>query len=132
MGAMREVWAFVRGTRARPPPGPSAPLAATLLFAASLAHLPVVYALVATHAFPPAIGLLVGALSMGTAWAGGVALEGRRPGTTRTFCVLAIAQAALAFAPQAAALGPARWLLLVVALLAAAALVALPARLVRA
>lgn len=73
----------------------------------------------------PPIPVLVGLLSMGLAWASGVALEGRRRGTTRLIAALGVAQGAFVFAPGvASALDGARWLFVVVALLSAGAMMA--------
>lgn len=126
MSLSREVWAFVKGTRPRPPPGPRAPLATLLLVLASLAHLPLVYLLVADASLVPAFALVVGLLAMGLAWSGGVSLEGRRRGTARAFALVGIAEGMLTFVPDViAATDGARWLFLANALLCAGALWAL-------
>lgn len=125
MSFLREVWAFVRGTRQRPPPGPKSPLATGLFVVASLAHLPLVYLLVRHDGMAPPLPLAIGLLCMGIAWSGGVALEGRRRGTTRAFAVLGMAEGALAFVPMLVEpLGSARWLFVLIALLCAGALTA--------
>ena len=126
MGAWDEFVAFVRGTRPRPPPGPRKPLAALLLVAASLAHLPLVYALVRDVQLVPVFTLAVGLTAMGLAWSGGVSLEGRRRGTARAIAAIAVAEGSLAVVPVVAdAIGPARWLFVLSALLAGAGLAVL-------
>ena len=120
---------FVRGTRERPPPGPPRPLATLLLVLASLAHLPVVYGIVRDGTLAPPIGLLIGLLSMGLAWASGVSLEGRRIGTARALAALGVAEGALALVPAiGAALDGARWLLVVIAALCGGAYLVLRVR----
>lgn len=126
MSLAKEAWAFIKGTRPRPPPGPRAPLATLLLVLASLAHLPLVYLLVADASLVPAFALAVGLLAMGLAWAGGVSLEGRRRGTARAFALVGVAEGVLSVVPDVvAATDRARWLFLAIALLCAGALWAL-------
>lgn len=101
----------MRGTRPRAPAGPRDARAMLLLVVAALLHLPIVYLLVGDARFPPTITLGLGLLSMGLAWSGGVALEGRRRGTVRALAALGVAEGALVFVPAlASALGDARWL----------------------
>lgn len=122
MSFAQEVWAFVKGTRPRPPPGPQAPVATALMVAAALAHLPLVYLLVADATLGPPIAVGVGLLAMGLAWSGGVSLEGRRRGTARAMAFAGILEGSLAFVPAVAdAADGARWLFLVNALLCAGA-----------
>lgn len=126
MAAWDEFVAFLKGTRPRPPPGPSKPLATAFLVAAATLHLPAVYLLVAHTTLSPPFALSVGILSMGLAWAGGVSLEGRRRGTARAFAALGVAEGALAIVPQMGeALGNARWFFLGVSALSALALLVL-------
>ena len=54
-----------------------------LLVAASVAFLPLVYALVARASAPPPIAMSAGFLSMGLAWSAGCSLADRRKGTVR-------------------------------------------------
>lgn len=118
-----EVIAFLRGTRRPAPPGPKRPRVTILLVLASLLHLPIVYLLVAGGVSFPSVTLLVGLLSIGLAWCGGVSLEGRRPGTVRTIAGVGLAEGILAFVPAVAAiLGGARWIFLGIALLSGLAL----------
>lgn len=120
-----DVIGFLRGTRPPAPPGPKRPLATVLLFAAAIVHLPIVYALVAAIELAPPFTIAIGLLSMGLAWSGGVALEGRRPRTMRFIAALGVAEATLAFVPMIAlALDGVRWLFLVVGALSAGALLA--------
>ncbi|HET6404598.1 MAG TPA: hypothetical protein VFH78_08115 [Candidatus Thermoplasmatota archaeon] len=126
MRSWQEFVDFVRGTRQRPPPGRKRPLVATLLFAASVAHLPLVYALVRGVELPPAVPMAIGLLAMGLAWSGGVALEGRRRGTAQIFSALAVAQSLLAFVPPiAASTGSLRWLFVLIGAMAVGALAGL-------
>lgn len=117
---------FVRGTRPRPPPGPPRPLATVLLVAASLLHLPLVYALLRDIDLQPSFTLAVGLIAMGLAWSGGVSLEGRRQGTVRLFAALALGESALAFVPLIGeTIGAARWLFVAIGALALGAFVVL-------
>lgn len=121
-----EFWSFVRGTRPRPPPGPRKPLASLFLVAASFAHLPLVYLLVRDVTLAPPVAIAVGLIAMGLAWCGGVALEGRRPGTTRLVAATAVLEGALAFAPPIeASLGSARFGFVAIAAFAACGLLLL-------
>ena len=126
MRLAEEFWSWARGTRPRPPPGPRRPAATLLLYAAAFAHLPLVYLLVRDAALAPPFAISVGLVAMGLAWAGGVTLEGRRPGTTRFIAGAAVAEGLLGLLPQVGdALGSARWVFAAIALLAGAALVVL-------
>lgn len=108
-----ETWSFIRGTRPRPPPRRSEPLAAILLVAAVILHLPLVYLLVAADTLAPAFALAVGLLAMGLAWSAGKALEGRRRGTSLVLAALGTAEFLLGFLPGGleAELGAWRFLL---------------------
>lgn len=119
-----EFIAFLRGTRARPPPGSKRPRVTYALVAASFLHLPIVYLLVAAIGEMPSITLGLGLLSIGLAWGGGVALEGRRSGTVRALSALGVMEGALAFVPAIAdPLGNVRWLFLAIAALCGGALI---------
>lgn len=121
-----EFVAFLKGTRPRPPPGPRSPLATTLLVAASLLHLPLVYLLIAHTELTPPFALTVGLLAMGLAWSGGCSLEGRRRGTVRALAAAGVLEGALVVVPQIAdALGPSKWLFVAIGACSALALLAL-------
>lgn len=122
----REFVDFVRGTRPPAPPRRKRPLVALLLFAASFAHLPLIYALVRDLELQPPFTLAIGLIAMGLAWSGGVSLEGRRRGTAQLIAAFALGETALAFVPIVAdAIGPARWLFVAIGALALGALIAL-------
>lgn len=126
MRSWDEFVGFVRGTRPRPPPGPSQPVVTALLAVAAVLHLPLAYLAVAAIELAPAFTILVGLLAMGLTWCAGVSLEGRRIGTVRGIAIAGTLEGGLALLPAvAAALGSARWLLLLSALLCGLALVKL-------
>lgn len=72
-----------------------------LLVAAGVANLPLVHA-VLSLAEPPALAVFgAGLLSMGLAWAGGCAIEGRRHGSIVILGSLGLAEAVVPLVPWA-------------------------------
>lgn len=72
-----------------------------LLVGAGVANLPLVYAMLAVPDLHAAIGIATGLLSMGLAWAGGAALEGRRHGSVRVIAALGVLEVAIPLVPAA-------------------------------
>lgn len=69
----------------------------SLLVAASLANLPVVYVLVRDSATDPFVALAAGFVAMGLAWAAGFHVQAKRPRLVRTLAALGVLEAAGAF-----------------------------------
>lgn len=75
---------------------------ASLLVAASLANLPVVYVLVRDSTTDPFVALTSGFVAMGLAWAAGFHVQAKRPRLVKALAAIGVLEAAGALFPDLA------------------------------